>query len=83
MIPKIKSWPIKYHHRDQTVEYFYNSNFTDDIVQMKLNKFGGNNMIKEDFVNHNSVLKQLQSTDHRIWSTDEYYRNFMQLLPVA
>ena len=35
---------------DEAVEYFYNSDFTDDIVD-EINEFGGN-MIKEDFVNY-------------------------------
>ena len=35
---------------DKAVEYFYSSDFTDDIVD-EINEFGGN-MTKQDFVNY-------------------------------
>ena len=41
--------------RDEAVEYFYNSDFTDDIVD-EINKFHFvGNMIKEDFVNRKAL----------------------------
>ena len=61
------------------MEYFYNSDFTDDIVD-EINKFVGN-MIKEDFVNHKAL--QYDPLITKFGELIVLIRNPGQLLPVA